>query len=52
MEEFGEHYVEAMGNIDEEFGKYMGKSSGWLLYSISAINLNVSRYNKSGGHHT
>ena len=44
MEEFDEHYIEAMGNINEKFGKYLGESSGWVLGSISAINLNIARY--------
>ena len=45
MEEFDERYGEAMGNINEKFGKSLGESSGWVLDSISAINLNVARYN-------
>ena len=49
MEEFDECYGEAMGNINEKFGKYMGESSGWVLDSISAINLNVARYNPIRG---
>ena len=28
MDEFDEHYGEAMGNINEKFGKYLGESSG------------------------
>ena len=49
MEEFDTEYGEAMGNINEKFGKYMGESSGWVLDSISAINLNVARYNPIRG---
>ena len=45
MEEFDTEYGEAMGNINEQFWKYLGKSSGLVLDSIRAINLNVARYN-------
>ena len=43
MEEFDTEYGEAMGNINEKFGKYMGESLGWVLDSIRAINFNVAR---------
>ena len=49
MEEFDTEYGEAMDNINEKFGKYMGESSGWVLDSIRAINLNVARYNPIRG---
>ena len=49
MDEFDECYCEAMGNVNEKFGKYLGESSGWVLDSISAINLNVARYNPIRG---
>ena len=49
MQEFDTEYGEAMGNINEQFGKYMGESSGWVLDIISAINLNVARYNPIRG---
>ena len=49
MEEFDTEYGEAMGNINEKFGKYIGESSGWVLDSIKAINLNVARYNPIRG---
>ena len=49
MEEFDTKYGEAMGNINEKFGKYMGEQSGWVLDSIRAIKLNVARYSPIRG---
>ena len=50
MEEFDTEYGEAMGNINKKFAKYMGESAGWVLDSISAINLNIATYNPIGEH--
>ena len=44
MEEFDEVYDEAMEKINHDFEKYMGEQSGWVLDSISSIDLNIARY--------
>ena len=41
--------VRQLDNINEKFGKYIGESSGWVLDSVSAENLNVARYNPIRG---
>ena len=49
MEQFDTEYDEAMDNINEKFGKYMGEQSGWVLDEIRAVNLNIARYNPIRG---
>ena len=43
MEQFDEVYNEAMGNINQNFEKYMGEASGWVMDRIHSIDLNIAR---------
>ena len=43
MEQFDEVYDEAMDKINQEFEKYMGEQSGWVMDRISSIDLNIAR---------
>ena len=45
IEEFEENYEEAIDTINGKLGDYMGESSGWMMDSIKAVNLNIIRYN-------
>ena len=45
IEEFEDNYEEAMDVINEKHGAYMSESSGWMMDSISNVNLNISTYN-------
>merc|ERR1711954_67556 len=49
IEEFEENYEEAFDTINGKLGDYMGESSGWMMDSIKAVNLNIARYNPIRG---
>ena len=49
IEEFEENYEEAIDTINGKLGDYMGESSGWMMDSIKAVNLNIARYNPIRG---
>ena len=49
IEEFEENYQEALDTINGKLGDYMGESSGWMMDSIKAVNLNVARNNPIRG---
>ena len=49
IEEFEENYEEALDTINGKLGDYMGESSGWMMDSINAVNLNIARYNPIRG---
>ena len=49
IEEFEENYHEALDTINGKLGDYMGESSGWMMDSIKAVNLNIARYNPIRG---
>ena len=44
IEEFEENYVDAVDGIDKKLGEYMVESSGWIMDSITAVNLNIAKY--------
>ena len=43
IEEFQDNYDDAMDGINGKLGDFMGESSGWILDSITAVNLNIAR---------
>ena len=49
IEDFEENYEEALDTINGKLGDYMGESSGWMMDSINAVNLNIARYNPIRG---
>ena len=44
IEEFQEKFDDAMDGIIGKLEDYMGESSGWIMDSITAVNLNIARY--------
>ena len=43
MEQFDDVYDEAMDKINQNFQKYMGEASGWVVDRISSIDVKISR---------
>ena len=45
IDEFEEYFEDVIGEINEKLGQYMGEASGWIMDSITSVNLHIARYN-------
>ena len=44
IDEFEEEYEDAINTINGKLGDYMGESSGWVMESISTVDLSIAKY--------